>query len=171
MVVTVALLVMAAACSLFKQDVHIPQKFELRIDRPADAALQFSVLKDVDTNTQELQKYAGDVESFSIKSVTYSIQDFSGRSDAVISGNLEFAPSGSSEFMVLDAITDLHLQKMQESGQQNTVLLHDYAMKQKLAQLLKHGSMVTFRLNATTSDSPIAASLIVEIDTEMTVEM
>ncbi|MCJ8166868.1 hypothetical protein MKJ04_18635 [Pontibacter sp. E15-1] len=171
MIVTVALLIMAAACSLFKQDVNVPQTFELRLDRPAGAAQQFAVLKDVDTNTEELKKYKGDVESFDINSITYRIEDFKGHSDAVISGNLEFAVSGSSEFTVLDTISDLHLRKMQESGQPNTVVLHDQAVKQKLAMLLQRGSVVTFRLNATTTDSPIAASLIVAIDTKMTVEL
>lgn len=171
MIVTVALLIMAAACSLFKEEVSEPQTFELRIDRPATAALEFSVLKDVDMNTKTRQKYAGNVESVAIKGITYTIQDFNGNSDAVVSGNIEFAPSGSSEFTVLDTITDLHLRKMEESGQQNTITLHDSAVGQKLTQLLQHGSLVTFRLNATTTDSPIAATLLVTIDTQMTVEL
>ncbi|WP_161889954.1 hypothetical protein [Pontibacter russatus] len=171
MIVTLALLVMAASCSLFQKNVHTPQTFELRIDRPAGAALHFSVLKDVDTNTRALQENAASRESLSINSITYTVSDYSGNSDAVISGNIEFALSGSSDFTVLDSITDLHLGKMEESGQENTIRLQGSAVEQKLAQLLQRGSMVTFRLNATTTDSPIAASLLVTIDAQMTVEL
>lgn len=171
MVVTVALLIIAASCSLFKQEVHVPQTFELRIDRAANAAVQFSVLKDVDTNTETLQEYGSDLDSFSISSITYAIKDYSGTGNAVVSGNIEFAQSGSSEFTVLDTIADLHLGKMEASGQENTILLDDSAVRQMLAQLLQRGSLVTFRLNATTSDNPIAASLLVTINTQMTVEL
>lgn len=167
MIVTVALLIMAASCSLFEKKVHTPQTFELRINRPASAAVHFSVLKDVDTNTETLQAYADQLNPLTVSSITYTIKNYSGTGDAVVSGDIAFAQAGSDDFTVLDTFTDLPLRKMEESGQEKTTVLYQSASRKKLAQLLQRGSLITFRLNATAADSsPVTASLLVTIDTE-----
>ena len=171
MVVTVVLLGLAAACSLFQQNIAVQQTFELRIDQPAEAAPQFSVQKDVNTNTKEVQKYSSDMEAFVIRKITYKVKDFAGSEEPFVSGTIEFALSGSSEFTVLSAVTGLHLKEMAEQEQEGVFVLSDSSVEEKLTQLLQNGSPVTFRLNAITDNNPIAATLVVNIDTQMTVEM
>jgi hypothetical protein len=171
MVVTVVLLSLAAACSLFSLDVTVPQTFELRIDHPADAASEFYVLKDVDTNTKEVQKHAGNMQSFAIRGITYKVKDFKGGDNPVVSGDIEFAPSGSSDFTVLGAFSNLCLREVAASAQEDSMVLSDAAAKEKLTQLMQDGKLITFRLNAHTSQNPIAATLVVNIDTQMTVEL
>jgi hypothetical protein len=169
MVVTVVLLSMAAACSLFSLDVAVPQTFELRIDHPANAAPHFYVLKDVDTNTKEVKKYAKNMESFTIREITYRIEDFKGGDDPVVSGDIEFAPSGSSDFTVLGAFSGLRLKDVAASEQEKTMILPDNAVKEKLSRLIQNGDLITFRLKAHTNNNPIAATLVVNIDSKMTV--
>ncbi|WP_147294193.1 hypothetical protein [Pontibacter diazotrophicus] len=171
MVVTVVLLGLAAACSLFEQNVEVLQTFELRIDKPADAAMQFSVQKDVYTNTEQVQKYANDIDAFVIRKISYKVKDFAGSEAPFVSGTIEFAPSGSNEFTMLSAITSLHLKEMAEQEQESTIVLPDKTVEEKLTELLRMGSPVTFRLNAVTDNNPIAATLVVYIDALMTVEM
>ena len=171
LVVTLILLCLAAACSLFKQNIEVLQTFELRIDQPAEAPLQFSVQKDVDTNTAEVQKHADDMDAFVIRKITYRVKDFVGSDQPFVSGKIEFAPSGSSEFTMLCAITGIHLKEMAEQEQESTIVLPDISVEKKLTQLLQRGSPVTFRLNAVTENNPIAATLVVYIDALMTVEM
>jgi predicted Abi (CAAX) family protease len=171
MVVTVVLLSLAAACSLFSLDVAVPQTFEMRIDHPADAAPHFYVLKDVDTNTKEVQKHAGNVQSFTIRGITYKVKDFKGDDNQVVSGDIEFAPSGSSDFTLLGAFSNLSLKEGAESAQEDRMVLSDAAAKEKLTKLMQAGKLITFRLNAHTNQNPIAATLVVNIDTKMTVEL
>ncbi|WP_460925682.1 hypothetical protein [Pontibacter brevis] len=171
MIITVVLLGLAAACSLFKQEIEVQQKFELRIDQPVEGALQFSVQKDVDTNTAEVRRYANDMDSFVIRKLTYKVKDFVGSEEPFVSGTIEFAPTGSSEFTVLSAITGLHLKEMAEHDQESTIILPESAVEEKLTQLLKQGAPVTFRLNAIANNSPLAATLLVSIDALMTVDM
>jgi len=171
MVVTVVLLILAAACTLFKEKLNAPQTFELRMNPTATAASRFYVLNNVDTNTKTLQKHTKNMKDFSVGSISYSVKDVSGNSEAVVSGDIAFAPLGSNEFTVLTTITDLHLRHMEESGQGNRIVLQKSAVRQKLEQLLQAGKPVTFRLNATTANNPVAASLIVSVNTQLTVEI
>lgn len=171
MVVTVVLLSLAAACSLFEQNVEVLQTFELRIDKPADAAIQFSVQKDVYTNTEQVQKYANDIDAFVIRKISFKVKDFVGSDKPFVSGAIEFAPFGSSDFTMLSVITNLPLKEMAEQEQESTVVLPNSIVEAKLTQLLQKGIPVTFRLNAVTDSNPIAATLVVNIDALMTVEM
>lgn len=171
MVVTVILLGLAAACSLFKQNIEVLQVVELRIDQPAESALKFSVQKDVNTNTAEVQKYADDMNDFVIRKITYRVKDFQGSHEPFVSGTLEFAATGSSEFTQLSSVSGLHLQAMAEQGQEGAIELADGAVKEKLTQLLRKGSPVTFRLNAETDNNPIAATLVLNINTQMTIDI
>lgn len=171
MIVTVVLLGLAAACSLFEQNIEVLQTVELRIDQPAEAAMQFSVQKDVDTRTEQVQKYANDIDAFVIRKITFKVKDFVGSDEPFVSGTIEFAPSGSSEFTLLSAITGLALKEMAEHEQESTIVLSDSTVEEKLSQLLQKGSPVTFRFNAMTDSNPIAATLVVHIDALMTVKM
>lgn len=171
MLVSVVLLILSAACSLFQQNVEVLQTFELRIDKPAEAALKFSVQKDIDTKTKEVQKYADDIDAFTIRKITYKVVDFAGSDQPFISGTIEFAETGSSEFTRLSTITGDHLKEMAEQKLEDTILLANKSVEQKLTQLLQQGSPITFRLSAVTDNNPIAATLVVNIDALMTVEM
>lgn len=171
MLVSVVLLILSAACSLFQQNVEVLQTFELRIDKPAEAASKFSVQKDIDTKTKEVQKYQDDINAFTIRKITYKVIDFAGSDQPIINGTIEFAASGSSEFIRLSTITGDHLKEMAEQKLEGTIMLGNKSVEQKLTQLLQQGSPVTFRLNAITDNNPIAATLVVNIDALMTVEM
>ena len=171
MLVSVVLLILSAACSLFQQNVEVLQTFELRIDKPAEAALKFSVQKDIDTKTKEVQKYQDDIDAFVIRKVTYKVKDFVGSDQPIVNGTIEFAPAGSSEFTRLSTITGTNLKEMAEQKQESTIILANKSIEQKLTQLLQQGSPITFRLNAVTDNNPIAATLVVNIDALMTVEM
>lgn len=171
MTVTVVLLVLAASCSLFKQDIQVLQTFELRIDQPADTASQFSVQKDVDTNTEKVQQYADDISAYLIKKITFKVKDYEGNHDPFLEGTIEFAPAGSSEFTVLSTVTGLHLKDMSEQEYEGQVVVPDDKVGKRLTHLLQNGSPITFRLNAVTNHSPVAATLVVNIETQMTVDI
>lgn len=171
MVITVALLGMAAAYPIFEEDLDVLQVFELRIYQPASAALQFSVQKDINTETEEVKKYAEEVDDFVIRKISYQVKDFKGSDEPSVSGTIEIAPSGSSEFTVLSAVTGLHLKDMAEQQQERTIELPNSTVEEKLTHLLKQENPTTFRLNAVTDNNPVAATLVVNIDTQMTVEM
>lgn len=171
MIVTVVLLVMAAACSLFRTDIQVPQSLSLRMDRPTGAPLQFAVLKDMDTAAEEVIKHADAMESFHINSITYMVKDFSGGNEPVIAGILEFALSGTTEFQTLATFEHLDLETMAASGAEVVLPVSDEAAVAKLAALMQRGSTITFRLNASTTNNPVAATLVLNFDTEMTVEL
>ncbi|MHA6246557.1 hypothetical protein ACXYMU_01365 [Pontibacter sp. CAU 1760] len=170
LVVTVVALVMAAACSLFQEEVSVPHAFELHINKPATPEPKFVVLQDVHATSDLLDEYGDNIKNISVKSVAYTVRNFSGSHDAVISGDISFAPHGSNDFIVLNTITDLHLRKMEESGQVNTVAVQDALASKKLAKLLQHKNKITFRLTGTTLESnPVAASLDVVVHSKLTV--
>ncbi len=171
MCVTVALLLMAAACSLFQKDIQATQSFTMRMDRGAGMPLQFSVLKDIETVSDEAKQHAGNISAFKINTITYTVTDFSGENAAIISGNLEFAASGSTAFRTLATFQNLDLRALEASQAEVLLPVTDTTVLSELASLMQQGSTITLRLNASTSNNPVAATLVLKFDNVLTVEL
>jgi len=60
---------------------------------------------------------------------------------------------------------------MANSGAEVVLPVSDKAAVAKLAALMQHGSTITFRLTASTTNNPISATLVLNFDTEMAVEI
>ncbi|WP_242920849.1 hypothetical protein [Pontibacter liquoris] len=170
MLITVVLLIMAAATLMFKTNIQVPQTLSLRMDRPAGAPEQFSVLTNLSV-PGEYRKHAKAMDSFRVTNMTYTIKDFEGSQDAVISGEVAFAPSGSTSFQTLATFEDLNLYDLAANKAEVLLPVTDTTATEKLADLLQSGSTVTFRLNAGTNNNPLAATLALNIATEMTVAL
>jgi len=169
--VRIVLLVLGAACMLFTQELDASQAFELHIASPTDAPLQCALLKSVETGSGEIQKYSNSIVRVDVEAIRLAVKKFKGKEGAVLAADLEFAPGGSTTFTQLARCTNLDLQALAASGEQLTLQWASPAVKQKLNELLRKGHTLTLRLNATTSDTPLAATLVVNFDAAVTVEL
>lgn len=166
-----ALLVVAAACSLFKKDIDVPQEFSLYIDRSEASSPEFSVAEEVDTRDADIEKYKSDIDEFKIDKLTFTVSDFSGTSAAAVSGTLKFAAAESGDYKTLGNISNVNLAALATNGQEMSVTITDATAKNALIALMKGGNLIDFKLDGTTSATPVAASLNFKIYANMTVKL
>ncbi len=143
----------------------------MRVHHTDNAPQTFSVLKNVKTLKSDNKKNGGAISSFKINAITYAVKEYEGTGASVISGNLEFALPGSGRFYPLATFRQLDLKAIAASGSEIVLPVVDSKAQQQLAALMQRSNSITFRLNATTGNSPIAATLVLKVDSDMTVAL
>ena len=171
MIVTVAFLIVAAACSLFSKDVNVSQELELHVDCSSAAPTQPFVLQEVTTASGILKKYPKEVAALEVESITLAVKELRGGERATVSGNFEFAPAGSTDFKLLSTLPELDLSALATKRESVALEPVSVAVKQELAELLKNGSKLIFRFDGSTGDEPLAATIVVTIAAEMKVKL
>lgn len=169
MFVTVALLAIAAACSLFQKEVLLTHQLELHFNHVGDSTAPLVVLKDLDTRTKELVEYEGDIEGMNLTDITVSVDNFGGVEPVHIQGEIAFAETGSKDFTVLGNV-DKVCEGVKEDRMASVIAPDSYA-SQKLSKLISTGSMITFRLKATAAPYTPDAAVTLTINSKMTVEI
>ena len=177
MVVTVALLIFAASCSLYEKVVDVPQQFSLDVASAACSSPQFEVSTTINTASEEIEKYkddnvAFDVEkvSFTIEKVSFTVDGCKGKAASALAGNLMFAPAGTTAFKKLGAVSHANLSALAANGEEVSLALTNGTAKQELVNLLRTGSPVTFQLEGAAAGVPVAATLNFKVYATMTVE-
>ncbi|MCC9165823.1 hypothetical protein [Pontibacter harenae] len=171
MVVMVALLIMAAACSLFEKNIDVPQEFSLRIERAENTSPQFAVSSNVSTGSDEVENYKDDINKFEISKVVFTVSDYTGTGAPALTGDLMFAAEGTTAFKILGTVSNANLGALAASGEELTVALADETAKKELASLMQAGGNVTFQLEGSSSSTPVAATLVFKVYATMTVEL
>ena len=167
----VALLVIGAACSLFKKDIDVPQSFSLAISQTASAPLQFTKTYSLNTSNEDVDKYKDNIDEFRIDKITYKVSEFSGSNTPVVSGTLKFAADGTSTYKTLGTISGLNLKESNTSGQEYTMDIASEAVRNELVNLMKAGTTVNFMLDASSTNNPVEATIDFKIYANMTVEL
>lgn len=169
MFVTVALLAIAAACSLFQKEVPLTHQVELHIDHDGDSTAPLVILKDLDARTQELVAYEGDIEDIDLAGITVSIKNLAGVDPLHLQGEIAFAETGSKDFTVLGKVGSVC--DGAEKGSNTSEIAPGSYASQKLSKLISKGSMITFRLKATAEPFTPDAAVTLTIKSKMTVEI
>ncbi|WP_125185139.1 hypothetical protein [Botryobacter ruber] len=167
----VALLAVAAACSLFTKDIDVPQSFSLPISQAVSDPLQFTKTYTLNTSNEDVDKYKDNIDEFRIDRITYKVSAFSGSNTPVVSGTMKFAADGTSTYKTLGTISSLDLKASNASGQEYTLDIASEAVRNELVNLMKAGTTVSFRLDASTTNNPVDATIDFKIYANMTVEL
>lgn len=72
-----------------------------------------------------------------IDKIAFLVDDFEGATEALISGDLKFASTGTSVFKTLGVFNKINLEALEDTGKEVTVQMRDELAVQELMQLIK----------------------------------
>lgn len=158
----------AAACSMLEKEIEVHQDLTFYLDLAENASPEFSIITDKDTRDDDIEKYKDNIKDSGIDKITFTVSDYEG--DGVsLSADLSYAAEGAASFNKVGSISNVNLADLNASGEEVVVNITSESDKNELKQMIMDGNIISFRLEGTTTSTPLVARLKFRIYSPVTV--